>query len=566
VFNGENSSVYRELDDSAAIQNCQPVLWTKDGLQFLPGFDSKSNWWPTGISDEGSVIVGVSWPVGEKYGTAFRWENGEAKLLGSLPGYTSSVAKGVSGDGSVVVGRCILEEEESRDDAAFVWDRGKGLRPLSEDLVNAGCNPGGWSINGCKAISNDGNVIIGNGYNPNWQRESWYARLPRAKRGGGVETRIAKPTPRVAPSQRLDASKITDFVTFGFDCKRPVATNDGKIAVGSMTYGGDARSFLWNRSQGLIVLPLPAGFTTSQATIIDPQGTKIVGRTSGPEKPPSVVTWTRDGTNPTVIRPLGDWHHFVPSGAHADLIVGWASAGNPHTRHAWCFRNGRVQKLKLPAGANHVDAYIVSADASSIVGNGWSGSVTSRRNSVLNWRVLRWREEKVEEISGFSKDYHFRPYDLSANASIIVGYCWLEGTDPRHAASWPFRWEEGRCEILDVFSNSQENGVAEAVTDDGQVVVGQSVENEVPTAFIWDKAHGLRRLADVFQAAGGELHGWKLESAISISSDGTYITGLARHPDGRKEGYVLKLPKGFVAASTRIDPAIAEKREEKSMP
>src|ERR1039457_2451460 len=67
------------------------------------------NYNTTGVSGDGSVVVGTSGYDTSGYGyffRAFRWTAGSGMVsLGSLPDYNDSLAAGVSADGSVIVGR-----------------------------------------------------------------------------------------------------------------------------------------------------------------------------------------------------------------------------------------------------------------------------------------------------------------------------------------------------------------------------------------------------------------------------------------------------------------------------
>jgi uncharacterized membrane protein len=164
-----------------------PVVWTKEGLQFLPGFDPMLNWWPNDVSDNGSVIVGFCWlpgdhfyqPIDRSSAKAFRWESGQVTLIGNLPSFQHTLAKCVSGDGHLIVGHSIRSRQGGTNDAAFVWDAKHGIRSVSEVLVREGVIPGGWHLGDAMAISRDGSTIVGTGINPDGHTEAWLARLPR---------------------------------------------------------------------------------------------------------------------------------------------------------------------------------------------------------------------------------------------------------------------------------------------------------------------------------------------------------------------------------------------------
>jgi len=146
------------------------------GLGFLPGDGINFNSRATGVSADGSVVVGFSFSAN---GTeAFRWTQGTGIVgLGDLSGGGFfSIATGVSGDGSVVVG--IGNAGNSSSGRAFIWNISQGMRSLQEVLTNDyGLNLTGWTLSEATGISADGLSIVGFGTNPDGFTEAWIARL-----------------------------------------------------------------------------------------------------------------------------------------------------------------------------------------------------------------------------------------------------------------------------------------------------------------------------------------------------------------------------------------------------
>lgn len=106
-----------------------------------------------GVSGDGSVVVGAfsstSYPWIHE---ACRWTtSGEMEALGFLPGLDRSAAWRASYDGSVVVGECV----SNGDGEGFYWTPALGMRPLvrAED----------WRGVGPRGVSADGSVIVGEG-------------------------------------------------------------------------------------------------------------------------------------------------------------------------------------------------------------------------------------------------------------------------------------------------------------------------------------------------------------------------------------------------------------------
>ena len=95
--------------------------------------------------------------------------------LGDLPGGAfSSVACGVSSDGSVVVGW----SRTAAGNTAFIWDATRGMRDLRFVLADDfNVDPNGWVLETARGISADGSMIIGQGKNPAGDTEAWLVDL-----------------------------------------------------------------------------------------------------------------------------------------------------------------------------------------------------------------------------------------------------------------------------------------------------------------------------------------------------------------------------------------------------
>ncbi len=162
----------------------EAFIWTAvDGLTrlgYLPGGSGDSS--ATGISADGSVAVGGSINASGFY-EAFRWTEGHGMVgLGDLPGGSfDSIANDTTADGGMVVGNSIVGLTTTPmgivpDYDPFIWDETHGTRNLVDVLTNDyGLGPAlvGWNLANATAISDDGKVIIGYGFNPAGNFEAW---------------------------------------------------------------------------------------------------------------------------------------------------------------------------------------------------------------------------------------------------------------------------------------------------------------------------------------------------------------------------------------------------------
>lgn len=154
-----------------------------NGLQLLGDFPGGANVsYSYGVSAHGDVVVGYSQSAAGA--EAFRWTQlGGLQSLGDLPGgQVNSVAYGVSADGSVIVGQ---SSSASSSSDAFIWDSVHGMRSLASVVTSElGISLAGWTLTEARGISADGTVIVGHGFNPNGYPEAFRVVLPEPSTGG----------------------------------------------------------------------------------------------------------------------------------------------------------------------------------------------------------------------------------------------------------------------------------------------------------------------------------------------------------------------------------------------
>ena len=126
------------------------------------------------ISANGNVIVGQGFHLAATTESeAFSWTQATGLVgLGDLPGGPFySNAWDVSGDGTYIVGTV----KSGAGDEAFIWDSFHGMRSLRNVLITdyGVTNLTGWTLLAARAISADGQTIVGDGINPSGQAEAW---------------------------------------------------------------------------------------------------------------------------------------------------------------------------------------------------------------------------------------------------------------------------------------------------------------------------------------------------------------------------------------------------------
>ncbi len=221
------------------------------GMGYLPGGESSSV--ASGVSGDGSVVAGVSTSgLSPSFGEAFRWTETTGLVgLGGLPGSGDpvSVPWGISADGEVVVGWALSENGRE----AFRWTE-------SEGMVGMGDLPGGYFDSSATDVSADGSVIVGSALNPSVTSFRWTAAT------GMVD--LGKPAGALG-SEAWGVSA------------------DGSVVVGDAALPGNIVPTIWDESHGmrnlvdvLVDLGLGsemAGWDLEQAIAVSADGTTIVG-------------------------------------------------------------------------------------------------------------------------------------------------------------------------------------------------------------------------------------------------------------------------------------------------
>ncbi|MFN7020736.1 MAG: GC-type dockerin domain-anchored protein [Phycisphaerales bacterium] len=209
----------------AAFQN-HPFRWTaQGGMVDLGGGTVTGQAW--GCSPDGSVVVGRTTGATLE---PFVWTQADGlRLLGLLPGHVS----GVAFDATNNVGErlCGLHSAGTGSNTAVIWDRNlvtggdpsTGWRQVISVLWDGGVDMTGWILTRANAMSDDGRVIVGEGFDPGGLPQGWAAVIPLA--------------PRPCPadfngSGGLSVQDIFDFLTAYFgDDPRADVNGSGGVSV-----------------------------------------------------------------------------------------------------------------------------------------------------------------------------------------------------------------------------------------------------------------------------------------------------------------------------------------------
>jgi probable HAF family extracellular repeat protein len=321
---------------------------------------------PEGVSDDGLFVVGTS---GNE---AFRWmQAGGMVGLGFLPGpYIRSEARGVSADGSVVVGRSSTTASPGSGPPsiyAFRWTQTSGM-------VSLGDLPGS-SLPGTRnpassyayAVSADGSVVVGHG-----NTNSGYKAFRWTLTGGMVD--------------------LGDFSGGGTNSRATGVSADGSVVVGFGTKASGSKAFRWTQTGGMIDLgDLPGGISLSLANDVSADGSVVVGSgnsMSGPE----AFRWTQSGGMVGLDDLAGGDFISTAIAVSADgaIVVGQGHSASGYEAFFWDAAHG-MRSLKdvliddFGLGASLTGWTLTSADDMSADGQFIVGTGTNPSGNTEAW-------------------------------------------------------------------------------------------------------------------------------------------------------------------------------------
>jgi probable HAF family extracellular repeat protein len=337
-------------------------------------------------------------------------------LLGTLPGHVRSIAKDVSGNGTVVVG---LSETASGVTRAFRWTAAEGV----QDLV-----PSDSNLSIAYGVSADGSTVVG--YMLPSLGGSFRAFRWRADTG--LQEFSLLPLPgytagTVALATSADGSLVVRYGVHRRGYKRAFYWNqqngmrvimpfpnadivyhnsangvslDGRYVVGfaDTTASDDSQihrvGFLWTEEGGILALNgLPTTslyFERSAANAVSLDGMVVVAGVLTETLGWHIGRWTA-GTN-WIVTPVGDVNRSEATdvSANGKVVVGWTRVSTPDISHAvrWTEEKGvedlNVVYAPLLQGVILQKAEGISPDGRYIVGQAFLPSENTYRGFLLD--------------------------------------------------------------------------------------------------------------------------------------------------------------------------------------
>ena len=211
-----------------------------------------------GVSGDGSVIVGrcEHTTMGNAYGQAFRWtQGGGMQGLGYLrPDGTFSESKGISRDGTTIVGVSQSGGPFGGPAEGFVWTAANGMRSLPT-LPNANIPD-----TEAEAVNRDGSVVVGVGNSSDGR-----SHAIRWTSAGAQDLGLL-------PSGRGSVAYAV--------------SDDGSVIAGSATVGSNMIAMVWMQPLGMVRLrdylagqgvSVPAGVLITTCYAVSGDGRTFAG-------------------------------------------------------------------------------------------------------------------------------------------------------------------------------------------------------------------------------------------------------------------------------------------------
>lgn len=325
---------------------------------------------------------------------------------------------------------------------------------------------------------------------------------------------------------------------------------DGRVVVGiaEINSSGDLGSFRWSAETGIELLepdrPLPR---YDVAFAVSADGQFIAGDIIENDRA-SPFRWSVDSG----FEELGNlpgtnlFTRATDISADGRIVVGYSIVDGEMGFHAGAFRwdaeTGMTETPPLASNYPQAQAYGISDDGTII-----AGTSSSRANTEVDYDTAEpviWVSGAEPRGLGFLAPGHTaaNATGISGDGRVVVG----ASVDANQ--TWaPFRWTEADGMMdLGQLSEPREGMFPQAVSSDGSVIVGfvQAVDQLRAAGFIWTEDRGLRYFTSELSelCMDSFLQEWSYVGVRGISGDGTVLIGFGTDPEGRDQGWVLRLP------------------------
>lgn len=292
----------------------------------------------------------------------------------------------------------------------------------------------------------------------------------------------------------VGVEQLGDFPNTSQRSEAAAVSDDGSIVVGTGSFGPNE-------------IRVATMWRNGEVINLDPEPPRDVGSSSFPfEFASAAFDVSGDGT----------------------VVVGQRTTASGRTSsQAFRWENGQFQTLNESETFGRANA--VSADGSVVVG-------------VSGTQPFRWEAGSFTGLPTTSQSCcelsRGEAIGVSDDGGVIVGQV-LGSSGPEAA-----RWVDGQLSSLGDLPGGDVQSIANAVSRNGDIVVGTGRIEDGDRAFYWDAVGGMRSLDDFLEQELQINTDWILVQANGMTADGTRITGWATRPDsGTEIAFLLTIPE-----------------------
>lgn len=325
--------------------------------------------------------------------------------------------------------------------------------------------------------------------------------------------------------------------------------------------GGDT-AVLWTSTGGLRGLPnlVAAGaagpFLTASAITPDGRFVASRARNSSTANTRIAVKVATDGLAIADLGGLPGFPHSAATGISADgqILYGFAQYGPGSLSRAvrFTFADRGVAPLPFAVSGHDMSTPAgrgVSADGSVMVGESWNS--TTARGDGPGSRAFRYvHGQGVAALPLAPGGTWNGAVAVSPNGSLVL----LRGDSPAAPQGEVHLVDAARGTLtrLDTPNGAAAPNILWGLTADGTIVVGNFSGGPTEMSGYVRNTRGWHHLQSIAADAGANLAGWRLDTPMGVSRDGTLVWGAGTH-NGNREGWVLEFPAGYLAGY--VEPA-----------
>jgi probable HAF family extracellular repeat protein len=341
---------------------------------------------------------------------------------------------------------------------------------------------------------------------------------------------------------------VGDLAGGAIDSAAEAVSDDGVVVVGGSDSTSGPQAFRWTTTGGIVGLgDLPGGVFNSAATGVSANGSVIVGTGVNSADESRAFRWTSGGgmvaLNAFSCFLCDDFAFGNKLSANGLVAVGGSNPDSNSLEGArWTGGGTAISALGwLSGGGSLSEGRAASSTGSLIVGTS---------DATAGQRAFRWTTSGIVALPDITGAMvKSAANDVSDDGNVIVGESNANASDtglPR-AVRWVGPSYPTAIQLGALPGASFPSSRALGVSANGAIIVGLANDDESDdAAFVWDATHGMRELATVLtEEYGLDLGAWRLTEARGVSNvnaAGEYwIVGSAINPSGNPEGYVALL-------------------------